>query len=357
MSTRTAFRPKWSSAPGETIRDLLTERCISIEEFSLGIEETIQRTMEILEGRSAITIGVARKLERFLGASVQFWMTRDFQFREDAQKQSKAALEWLRELPLSDMVRFGWLKPAPLPSEEVASCLQFFDVPSISEWRSSYGTYQRAYALRTSPSFDSSPGALAAWLRAGEIAAASIRCGPWNPQAFHALLPGLRALTREKNPDVFLLELRKLCASAGVAFAVLRCPSGCRASGAARLLDSKQALLLLSFRYLSDDQFWFSFFHEAGHLLLHADRGVFIDGLEVGSSDEEREANEFAGKVLVPEDVQHELLQLQLDHRAIIRFASRIGVSPGIVVGQLQHRRRITPRQLNALKRRYRWSE
>jgi Zn-dependent peptidase ImmA (M78 family) len=113
----------------------------------------------------------------------------------------------------------------------------------------------------------------------------------------------------------------------------------------------------LSFRYLSDDQFWFSFFHEAGHLLLHADRGVFIDGLEVGSSDEEREANEFAGKVLVPEDVQHELLQLQLDHRAIIRFASRIGVSPGIVVGQLQHRRRITPRQLNALKRRYRWSE
>jgi hypothetical protein len=50
-------------------------------------------------------------------------------------------------------------------------------------------------------------------------------------------------------------------------------------------------------------------------------------------------------------------MRLRLRPREVIRFAVLVGVSPGIVVGQMQHRRIIGPHQLNYLKRRYGWDE
>ena len=116
-------------------------------------------------------------------------------------------------------------------------------------------------------------------------------------------------------------------------------------------------MILLSFRYLSDDQFWFTFFHEAGHLLLHGDRCIFLEGDDTLTTEEEAEANAFAANILIPPEYQAEMLRLPLDGRAVMRFARKVGVSPGIVVGQLQHHGRFRRNQLNNLKRRYTWVE
>ena len=113
--------------------------------------------------------------------------------------------------------------------------------------------------------------------------------------------------------------------------------------------------MLLSFRYLSDDHFWFTFFHEAGHLLLHGKNALFLEGDNIASTKEEQEANEFAAGILIPTEFQAALLSLPVDGRDVIKFARLVGVSPGIVVGQLQHLGRIKPNQLNSLKRRYSW--
>ena len=161
----------------------------------------------------------------------------------------------------------------------------------------------------------------------------------------------------EKDPSDFLPALQQICSTSGVAAVIVRAPNGCRASGATRFVSSDKALLLLSFRYLSDDQFWFTFFHEAGHLLLHGAESIFLEGLDGDSSTQESEANEFAEKVLIPSEFKHALLTLTPDMRAIIRFAKKIGVSPGIVVGQLQHHGRVRRNHFNGLKRRFQWSD
>ena len=116
-------------------------------------------------------------------------------------------------------------------------------------------------------------------------------------------------------------------------------------------------MILLSLRYLSDDHFWFTFFHEAGHLVLHGDRCIFLEGEDTLTTEEETEANEFAANILIPTEFQAEMLRLPVDGRAVMRFARRVGVSPGIVVGQLQHHKRFLPKQLNNLKRRFTWGE
>ena len=329
---------------------------------------SLEDTTDLLQGRSTVTLTLARRLTRTLGASVEYWMARDYQYRRDSRRLHEEEEAWLRELPLADMIKFGWLSPPPLPSEELASCLRFFRVSSVLEWKETYRSLQEFAAFRSSASFDSSHESISAWLRQGEIEAERIQCGPWHSARFSECLTELRSLTRQKNPHKFIPALQAACSENGVAVVVVRAPSGCRASGAIRFVTNEKAILQLSFRHLTDDQFWFTFFHEAGHLILHGQRHFFtstlegqrpwmLEGIGVPVSDEEQEANRFAAHSLVPQEFQRELFTVPLNALAVVRFAHRVGVSPGVVVGQLQHHGRIGFDQLNRLKRRFTWED
>ncbi len=60
-------------------------------------------------------------------------------------------------------------------------------------------------------------------------------------------------------------------------------------------------MIALSDRYKKDDFFWFTFFHEAAHLLLHSKKETFVDD---GTDNDllEDEANRFAADFLIPSD-------------------------------------------------------
>lgn len=362
MNKNNEFRPDWVSVPGDTIADILEERSLPQAEFARLIGHTLPQTHGLLEGREPITNDLATKLEEVLGASATFWINREAQYRQDVARlrgrdSSTARADWLNELPIKDMIKFGWMSPASasLEAKETA-CLGFFDVPNVSAWRDAYRAALEMAAFRTSTSFDSHPGAVAAWLRQGAIEASSIACKSWDAEAFRKALAKIRSLTWKKSPAVFLPKLREYCAACGVAVVIVRAPAGCRASGATRFLSPSKALLLLSFRYLSDDHFWFTFFHEAGHLLLHGKSALFLEGANMVTTKQEEEANNFAADTLIPPEHRAPLLTLPRDGREVIKFARTVGVSPGIVVGQLQHLGRFQRNQLNALKRRFQWA-
>lgn len=362
MIDNITFQPYWSSPPGETVADLLEERNLSLREFAKQIGLTDDYISDLLHGNSPITNDIARRLEHALGVSAAFWMKRETQYREDVnhllqEEPSSTTEEWLKELPIKDMIKFGWLNPVQNTAEKITECLRYFGVPNVAAWHDTYSNVLETTAFRTSSSFDSKSGAVAAWLRQGEIESTLIECKNWSAANFRNALNDIRVLTRKRDPIIFIPAVKKLCAECGVAVVIARAPTGCSTSGATLFLSPNKALLLLSFRYLSDDQFWFSFFHEAGHLLLHGKDGLFLEGMGSCSNKEEHEANSFAASTLIPEQFQTELVKLSLDGREVIRFARKVGVSPGIVVGQLQHLRIINPRQLNNLKTRFSWAD
>ena len=136
-----------------------------------------------------------------------------------------------------------------------------------------------------------------------------------------------------------------------------RAPEGCRASGATRFVTPNKAIIQLSFRYLADDQFWFTVFHEIGHLVLHAHERLFLEGLEERHSEAETEADEFAARVLFEKVGVDALATVSLTKFDIARLARRAGVSPGLVVGQLQEKRRIPFKHFNYMKVRYDWED
>ena len=358
------FQPAWVSPPGETVADLLRTRGLTVAEFAQAMAMTPDDAAELLDGRTRITIALARQLATVVGASVQFWMSREHAYRQGARRLQAEHGEWLEGLPMRDMIRYGWIRPRPRAAEEGVAALRFFGLPSVDAWHTIYAPIERLTSFRTSATFDSLPGAVAAWLREGERRATAEPCGRWDPARFRDALSNIRALTRIGDPARFLPLLRARCAAAGVAVVALRAPTGCRASGAARFVAPDRALVLLSFRHLIDDQVWFTFFHEAGHLLLHDGTQVFVDEeTGTGAADgndlfsvQEREADVFAMDTLIPSTAQPRLRTLHADARSILRFASELGIAPGIVVGQLQHLNRLRPNQLNSLKNRFAWA-
>jgi Zn-dependent peptidase ImmA (M78 family) len=133
---------------------------------------------------------------------------------------------------------------------------------------------------------------------------------------------------------------------------------GARAWGATRWLTPTRPLIQLSLRYKTDDHLWFTFFHEAGHILLHGKRELFIEGEKPDTADErEQEANKFAADWLIPPNTYEQFIRRgDFSATSIRRFAHLVGIAPGIVVGRLQYEARLPQDRCTELKRRVEWN-
>jgi addiction module HigA family antidote len=355
------FAPDWVAVPGESIADLLEERGWTQADLATRTNFTTKHVNLLLKGNAPITEETALKLERVLGSTARFWLNLEAQYREHlARQQALKALaehtDWLKELPLSDMVKFGWVKKVKNKAQQVFECLRYFGVADVAAWRAQYE--QPVAAYRASAKLIREPAAVSAWLRRGERAAEDMRLGDFDRDAFEATLQQIRALTAERDPKIFTPKLIELCARIGIAVVLEPAPKGCPVSGATKWLGTNKALIMLSLRGKTDDKLWFSFFHEAGHLLKHGKRMTFLDTLgEDGlNPQEEKEADAFARDLLIPPAYYKALLAHTLISEQMIRdFARQINVAPGIILGRLQYDGHIGWQQFNRLKVSYSW--
>lgn len=354
MSNVESFTPRWASPPGHTIQALLRRNDIDVQTFASRLGTSRSLADGLLDGREPITVDIATRLSVTLGATKEFWVSRDCQYRDDLARVDLD--DWLRDLPVTEMTRLGWIAPARDWSARAAECLSFFGVTDLPSWRDIYGSMMSSAHMRISYAHPSKQPAVAAWLRKATLDARASTTATWNPDTLRQSLLPIRALTRVTSPSVFVPQLRAILATAGVALVLVPGISGCPASGATRFLAKDKAVLVVSGRFLSDDQLWFTIFHEIGHLLLHGASQIFLD--EPGESDdspEEEAANSFAAQLLLPTELLDKVPQGRITYREAIRLAHAAGVSPGIVVGQLQFSGRVERHQLNKAKRRYKW--
>lgn len=356
------FQPNWASPPGDTVKELLRAMKMDTSTISKRAGLTNNQLRLLFSGSLKIDDNLAKSLSDIFGPSAEFWLTREAQYRTDIERLQAAnptqdSKSWIARLPIADMVKFGWITKRSMTGEKIGSALEFFGVESVAAWEAKFERTLSAVAFRTTDAFETNPYSVAAWLRQAQRLADGVNCEQWNPDRLWSELGSLRKLTRQKDPSIFLPQLTRILSKCGVALAVARAPKGCRASGATKFLDAETAMLAVSFRYLSDDHFWFTLFHEIGHLLLHGKEALFLEDGSNVTEQEEREANEFAANVLIPENLKNHLLEVRLQSKPFIRLAGQIGISPGVLVGQMQHRRMLEPQRLNGLKRRYTWNK
>lgn len=356
------FAPDWVSPPGESILDMAEERGWTQAELAQRLGYTEKHTSQLINGKVPLSLDAAQRLERVVGGTVEFWLTREANYqnhkaRIDAAEKHASWIPWLDELPVKELMDAGAIsKQRLVPKNKtsiVKEILRFFSVASPTQWRAHYGGMEVAF--RRSQAEQSDVGAIAAWLRLGEQQAEQLNVPKYNKARFEKTLKEIRTLTREPA-EVFAPQIRSMLAEAGVKFVLVPAIPKARVSGVARWLSPTQPLIQLSLYGKTNDKFWFTFFHEAAHILLHAadaeaKKSVFLDDPNAAHTDDpqEHEANQWAGNWLIPEQYSDRLVELK-SKASIQAFAEEIGVHPGIVVGRLQHDGFIHYSAMNYLK-------
>jgi len=276
MNTQDQFVSDWCSSPSASIIGLMTQSGKTLEDLSCCVGDKI---LDVISNGTSLDRELAEALANHLGGSVRFWLRRDEAFQEQRSlPKLPDENEWVKSLPYAEMARLGWLPATRSLDEKVENSLDFFDCDNLREWQLRYESTISRVAFRTAYAFENDATATLAWLRRGEQIALSREIVDFDPDRLLTQIPDLKALCRRAKPIEFLPRLTGLLAESGVGFAVVRAPKGCRASGATRVNSGNKAILQLSFRYLSDDHFWFTLFHEIGHLVLHRETQMFLAG-------------------------------------------------------------------------------
>lgn len=356
-----AYQPASVSPPGATLADLLDERGIRQNELAVRMDLTPKFINELISGKVAISPHVALLLERTLDVPADFWLTRDalyqaYRARLTADAELDSQSDWLKELPLKEMIEFGWVRRCESLRAQIIECLKFFGVASPTAWREQYvKRVHGAAAWRISAQIKHAEGSIASWLRQGEIEALRIECKPFDRESLINELEQARAVTLEPDPEKFIPRLQSMFANCGVAVVFVRAAKGCPASGAVRWVAPDKAVVQLSLRYKTNDHLWFTFFHECAHLLLHGKKMLFLEGAKNLTGIDEDEANAFAAQRLIPQTAFTQFRALKPSRERILTFASQIGIAPGIVVGRMQKESLIAWSEFNDLKIRYAW--
>jgi HTH-type transcriptional regulator/antitoxin HigA len=318
------------------LRATLAELGMAQADLAARTGLSLKHVNQIVQGVAPLTQETALLFERATDVPARLWNSLEAGYRERlARQESREQLaddaEWLDLLPIGELIRRGKVAADVDRPTQVEQVCRFFGVANRERWQQLW--LEPFVSFRKSPTYEADIGALASWLRLGELEAMLIETEPFDERRFRQALVEIRELTTKRLQPA-LKRLQAICAGAGVAVVFLAEIDKTRTSGAARWLTPSKALIQLSDRYKADDYFWFSFFHEAGHLLLHSKKETFITADATKMDQQEQEANAFAEAQLIPRRYEQRLRTLRTD-ADVTAFASELGIAPGIVVGRL----------------------
>jgi HTH-type transcriptional regulator / antitoxin HigA len=351
------FTPDHASPPGDLLQEYLDELGLSARELARRCGRSGKLIAEIVSGKAPLEPATALQLERVLDLPAAVWsnMEAAYQLHQARSAESvdlAASHDWAKAFPLAELANRGHLSRTTDKADLVQEVLKFFGVGGVKACEDKIDELLQV-DYRTSPSFKNDQWSLAAWLRIGERSASEIPCQDYNRDAFLAALSDIRGLTVGAFTEA-LPVIQAKCAAAGVAVVVEPALPSIRVSGVSRWLTPRKGLIQQTLRYKSDDHFWFTFFHECAHLLLHSRKEIFIDMMQGAGSagpKEEAEANTWAADFLVPSAAMRAFrLTFRGTEGEVRSFAKSLGIAPGIVVGQLQHDKVIAYGVLNHLK-------
>lgn len=343
MATTLETAKSLISPPGDTIQEHIDFIGMSQTELAERMGRPKEKINDIIKGREPITTSTAFSLEKVLGIPAGFWLNREKTYRKELyeiqqQEELEKEKEWLGAFPVNEMRKLGWLPNSNEKHVLVDSLLKYFCVASRDEWERIYMDEKVSVAFRVSLAHTQSPHAISAWLRKGEIQAKEIELADFDKKQFKNALAEIKELAFVM-PENFIRQLQHICARCGVAVVFTPKLPKAPISGATRWFHNKP-IIQLSGRYRTNDHFWFTFFHEAAHIILHGKKDIFLENVEGTEMDQEKEAeaDAFSAKILLPENEWQQIIEaLPLKEEMIQEFAHKFRTPAGVIVGRLQH--------------------
>ena len=357
----TQYKPDSVSPPGDSLLDTLEALGMTQTELSERSGLAPKTVNHIISGKASISETTALLLERVLGTPAHFWLVREAKYREFLARKNEKNLkeshqDWARAFPYKQMADLGWIEAASKAGDKAMHLLSFFAVSDQDCWSNVWTAPEASF--RQTTRVGKKPEVISAWLRKGEIDAQKLRVPAFDEKRFSDAIHSLRSLVCEEDPHVFIPEIEKRCAQAGVRFLVIRELPSLGVYGVTRWYAGSP-MIQQSMLLKSHDHFWFTFFHEAKHVLQKVKKRIFLEGTQLDQEDQKREdeANQFAGELLIPEKEYVSFLdQNKFTTPSIRKFAASINAHPGIVVGRLMRDKRLSyTHPARRLQVRYQW--
>ncbi|WP_343669078.1 HigA family addiction module antitoxin [Chitinophaga sp.] len=299
MVKQNQYFPQSVPHPGETLREKLEEMMMGPKEFALRTGKPEKTIIAIIKGDSSITPDMAVQFESVTRIPANFWMNHqrhydEFLAREKRQIVIQSAIGWAKQFPLAEMIRKEWLPAATSIQEKTIEMLSFFGFSNHTAWEDYYFNQQLKVAFRISLAQTIEPYAISVWLRKGELQAMELQANEYSEKKFKDALKKLKSInanSTEKKID----QIQRICLEAGVKVVYTPRINKAPIRGATRWLNDTPFIQLTE---QNNESFWFTFFHEAGHILLHGKKDIFLEKVEYSDKDliKEREADEFAQK-------------------------------------------------------------
>lgn len=343
MTLINQYSPDIVFHPASTLNEKLEEMGMSRKEFALRTGKPEKTIIAVLKEESSITPEMAVLFENVTQIPAQFWINKQARYNEYiARMKHKEAIaeasEWAKQFPYAEMAKQSWVNSTRNPEEKAINLLSYFGVASHSAWEKLYVETELKVAAYTSLKQSHQPNAISAWLRQGELQAKQIEAPAFNLKMLKRNIPAMRQLMVEQ-PANFFEYLQELCLEAGVVLLFTPKLPKVPLSGSTRWLNNTP-LIQLTARYKKNDNFWFTFFHELGHIILHGKKYISLENVDFAAVDPEKEeeAHQFAISQTFTSKQEQEVLQnTTITEQDIIDYAKKFNTHPAMIIGRLQH--------------------
>ncbi|NQU85434.1 MAG: ImmA/IrrE family metallo-endopeptidase [Mariniphaga sp.] len=343
MTLTNQYLPDIVFHPATTLNEKLEEMGMSRKEFALRTGKPEKTIIAVLKEESSLTPEMAILFENVTQIPAQFWINKQARYNEYiARKKHEEVIakasEWAKQFPYAEMAKYNWVVFTRDAEEKTINLLSYFGVASHSAWEKLYVETELKVAAYTSLKQSHQPHAISAWLRQGELQAKQIEAPVFDVKKLKGNIPAMRQLMVEQ-PVNFFEQLQELCLQAGVILLFTPKLPKVPLSGSTRWLNNTP-LIQLTARYKKNDSFWFTFFHELGHIILHGKKYISLENVDFAAADPEKEeeAHQFAVSHTFTNEQEQEVLQYKnITEQDIIDYAKKFNTHPAMIIGRLQH--------------------
>lgn len=365
MATERELHSDLPIPPGEYLEEVLEELDMSKAELARRMGRPATKMSQIFKGEKTITPETAMQLEKVVGVPANIWLGLESEFRlalarQAEEEQIAEETKLLTPFCYSELAKQGVVEKLTSRRDKVLELQRFFGVASLLNLSAEGALrYQAAFRVGKTGATATKPYAKASWLRMGEVFAERMDCDPFDQGKLEAALDEIRAMTLQ-HPREFQQALRDRLAECGVALVIVPHFPGTKAHGATFWISEEKAVLMLTIRGRWADIFWFSLFHELGHIVRHGRKAVIIedDSFTDEQQGREEDADAFARDFLIlPADYRRFVSGNNFYPEAIAAYAREIGIDAGILVGRLQHDELLPHQWGNKLRTKYEWAK
>lgn len=335
MSNYIEYNNKIAFHPGYYIKEIVEESGLTQEDFAKRLDTTPKNLSLLIRGEQSLSIDIAVKLSRMIGTSVIYWLNlqntydaliAEIKSEEELEKE-KNILEHLVYKFFRD--NYGLPDLPRQKNEQVRTLRTFLNVSTLSvlakkdmavSFRNSTKDLTEANIIKAN-----------AMVQIATNIALKIEAPRFDKKKFEEATKF--ALTLTRNHDDFYPLIRKSFLESGVIFVIMPNIVGSKTNGATKKIG-ENIVLMVNDRRLNADSFWFTLFHEIGHII-NGDYGI---SFEKETGEQEEIANKFAQDNLIPKDQYQKFVKsAKFDLQSIKDFANKIDRDPGIVLGRLQN--------------------